>query len=310
MRNARMPRKPNRNRGNNVISQQLTQRWPAALPYWQLARLDRPIGSLLLLWPTWWALWLAAEGWPGLHLFAVFTLGVLLMRAAGCAINDFADRKVDAHVKRTADRPLATGSVTPRGAVALFAGLSLVAFALVLTTNRLTILMSLLALALAFCYPFAKRYTNLPQVVLGAAFSMGIPMAFAAVQGDVPPQAWVLYTANLLWTVCYDTFYAMVDRDDDLKIGVKSTAVLFGELDRAMTGALQLMALFALLLIGQRFGLGAAYYAGLVAAAGLFAYQQWLVRDRERNACLKAFLNNSWVGASIFVGIMLHYLLA
>lgn len=293
-----------------MISQQLTQRWPAALPYWQLARLDRPIGSLLLLWPTWWALWLAAEGWPGLHLFAVFTLGVLLMRAAGCAINDFADRKVDAHVKRTADRPLATGSVTPRGAVALFAGLSLVAFALVLTTNRLTILMSLLALALAFCYPFAKRYTNLPQVVLGAAFSMGIPMAFAAVQGDVPPQAWVLYTANLLWTVCYDTFYAMVDRDDDLKIGVKSTAVLFGELDRAMTGALQLMALFALLLIGQRFGLGAAYYAGLVAAAGLFAYQQWLVRDRERSACLKAFLNNSWVGASIFVGIMLHYLLA
>ena len=293
-----------------MISQQLGQRWPAALPYWQLARLDKPIGTLLLLWPTWWALWLAAEGWPGLHLFAVFTLGVLLMRAAGCAINDFADREVDGHVKRTAGRPLATGHVTPRGAVALFAGLSLVAFALVLTTNRLTILMSLAALALAFCYPFAKRYTNLPQVVLGAAFSIGIPMAFAAVNNEIPPQAWLLYTANLLWTVAYDTFYAMADRDDDLKIGVKSTAILFGDMDRAMTGALQLMTLFALLLIGQRFELSAVYYLGLAAAAGFFAYQQWLIRERERNACLKAFLNNSWAGASVFAGILLHYMLA
>jgi len=291
-----------------VISQQLSQRWPAALPYWQLARLDRPIGSLLLLWPTWWALWLAAGGWPGLHLFAVFTLGVVLMRAAGCAINDFADRHFDGHVKRTAERPLATGRVSPRGAVALFIGLCLAALLLVLTTNRLTILLSLPAVAVAFCYPFAKRYTHLPQLVLGVAFSMGIPMAFAAVQNEVPPQAWLLLTANLLWTVAYDTFYAMVDRDDDLKIGVKSTAVLFGELDRAMTGALQLLVLFALLLVGRRFELGTAFHAGLAAAGLLFAYQQWLIRDRERGACFRAFLNNNWVGAAIFAGISCHFL--
>jgi len=292
-----------------VISQQLTQRWPAALPYWQLARLDRPIGSLLLLWPTWWALWLAAGGWPGWHLFAVFTLGVIAMRAAGCAINDFADRRIDGSVKRTAGRPLATGAATARGAVQLFIGLSLVSLLLVLTTNRLAILMSLPALALAFCYPFAKRYTNLPQVVLGAAFSMGIPMAFAAVQNTVPPQAWLLFTANLLWTVAYDTFYAMVDRDDDLKIGVKSTAVLFGELDRAMTGMLQLLVLFALLLAGARFALGPLYYTGLAGAAALFGYQQWLIRDRQRDLCFNAFLNNNWVGASVFAGIFFHYLL-
>ena len=292
-----------------MISQQLSLRWPAALPYWQLARLDRPIGSLLLLWPTWWALWLAADGWPGLHLFAVFTLGVLLMRAAGCAINDFADRNIDGHVKRTAQRPLATGQVTPAGALALFAGLCLTAFALVLTTNKLTVMLSLPAVVLAFCYPFAKRYTHLPQVVLGAAFSMGIPMAFAASTNEVPPQAWLLYTANLLWTVAYDTFYAMVDRDDDLKIGVKSTAVLFGELDRAMTGALQVLVMFALLLVGQRFDLGAAYLAGLVAAAVLFSYQQWLIRERQRDACFRAFLNNNWVGAAVFFGIFFDYLL-
>ncbi|WP_237067905.1 4-hydroxybenzoate octaprenyltransferase [Microbulbifer guangxiensis] len=291
-----------------MISQALARRWPTALPYWQLARLDRPIGSLLLLWPTWWALWLAAGGWPGLHLFAVFTLGVLLMRAAGCAINDFADRNIDGHVKRTAARPLATGQATPKGALMLFAGLCLLAFLLVLTTNRLTVLLSLPAVALAFCYPFAKRYTHLPQVVLGAAFSMGIPMAFAAATGEVPPVAWLLYTANLLWTVAYDTFYAMVDRDDDLKIGVKSTAVLFGDMDRAMTACLQGMVLFALLLAGQRFELGSMYFLGLTAAAGLFAYQQWLIRNREREACFRAFLNNNWVGAVVFAGIAMHYL--
>ncbi|KUJ84060.1 4-hydroxybenzoate octaprenyltransferase [Microbulbifer sp. ZGT114] len=290
------------------MSQALSRRWPAALPYWQLARLDRPIGSLLLLWPTWWALWLAAGGWPGLHLFAVFTLGVLLMRAAGCAINDYADRHIDGHVKRTAARPLATGRATPRGALLLFTGLCLLAFLLVLTTNRLTVLLSLPAVALAFCYPFAKRYTHLPQVVLGAAFSMGIPMAFAAATGEVPAVAWLLYTANLLWTVAYDTFYAMVDRDDDLKIGVKSTAVLFGEMDRTMTAALQLMVLFALMLAGQRFELGTIYYLGLAVAACLFGYQQWLIRNRERDACFRAFLNNNWVGAAVFAGIALHYL--
>ncbi|WP_444939591.1 4-hydroxybenzoate octaprenyltransferase [Microbulbifer sp. JMSA002] len=278
------------------------------MPYWQLARMDRPIGSLLLLWPTWVALWLAAGGWPGLHLFAVFTLGVILMRAAGCAINDFADREIDGHVKRTATRPLATGNVTPKAALGLFAGLSFAAFLLVLTTNQLTILLSLPALALAFCYPFAKRHTHLPQVVLGAAFSMGIPMAFAAVTGEVPPQAWLLYVANLLWTLCYDTFYAMVDRDDDLKIGVKSTAILFGEMDRAITATLQLLVLMALVLIGQRFGLGAIYYLAVTAIAALFAYQQWLIRNRDREACFKAFLHNNWVGLVFFAGIFLHYL--
>ncbi|WP_444922649.1 4-hydroxybenzoate octaprenyltransferase [Microbulbifer sp. CnH-101-G] len=278
------------------------------MPYWQLARMDRPIGSLLLLWPTWAALWLAAGGWPGLHLFAVFTLGVILMRAAGCAVNDFADREIDGHVKRTATRPLATGSITPKAALGLFAGLSFAAFLLVLTTNLLTILLSLPALALAFCYPFAKRHTHLPQVVLGAAFSMGIPMAFAAVTGEVPPQAWLLYTANLLWTLCYDTFYAMVDRDDDLKIGVKSTAILFGDMDRAITAALQFLVLLALLLMGQRFALGAIYYVAMAIVAALFSYQQWLIRDRDRNACFKAFLHNNWVGLAIFAGIFLHYL--
>ncbi len=292
-----------------MISQQIARRWPAVMPYWQLTRMHRPIGTLLLLWPTWSALWLAAGGWPGWHLSAVFTLGVILMRAAGCAVNDFADREIDRHVKRTATRPLATGSVTPRAALWLFAGLSLAAFALVLTTNKLTILLSLPALALAFCYPFAKRHTHLPQVVLGAAFSMGIPMAFAAVSGEIPPQAWLLYTANLLWTLCYDTFYAMVDRDDDLKIGVKSTAILFGDMDRAMTAALQLLVVIALLLLGQRFGMSAFYYLSLVAVAALFVYQQWLIRKRERDACFQAFLNNNWVGLAIFTGISLHYLL-
>ena len=293
-----------------MISQQLQQRWPQALPYWQLARLDRPIGSLLLLWPTWWALWLAAGGWPGLHLFAVFTLGVILTRAAGCAINDFADRRVDGHVKRTNMRPLATGAATPKGAVLLFAGLMLLAFLLVLTTNRLTVLLSLPAVAVAFCYPFAKRYTHMPQLVLGVAFSMGIPMAFAAVQGEVPAVAWLIFTANLLWTVAYDTFYAMVDRDDDLRIGVKSTAILFGDMDRAMTASLQGMVIFALLLLGGRFDLGAIYYAGVAAAAGLFAYQQWLIRDRQREDCFQAFLNNNLVGAVIFSGIFFHFLSA
>ncbi|MCA0900079.1 MULTISPECIES: 4-hydroxybenzoate octaprenyltransferase [Microbulbifer] len=291
-----------------AISHQIQQRWPAVLPYWQLTRMDRPIGALLLLWPTWCALWIAAEGWPGLHLLVVFTLGVILTRAAGCAINDFADRNIDGHVERTKQRPLATGAATPRGALMLFAGLMLVAFLLVLTTNRPTILLSLPALALAFCYPFAKRYTHLPQVVLGAAFSMGIPMAFAAVTGEVPAVAWLLFTANLLWTVAYDTFYAMVDRDDDLQIGVKSTAILFGELDKAMTASLQGMVVVALLMLGGRAELGPLYYCGLGIVTGLFAYQQWLIRDRQREACFKAFLNNNFVGMALFCGIFSHYI--
>lgn len=286
-----------------MISQYFGQRWPALLPYWQLLRLDRPIGSWLLLWPTWWALWLAADGWPGLHLFAVFTIGVLLMRAAGVAINDFADRRIDGLVKRTRSRPLATGRVSPRAALLLFGGLSGGAFALVLTTNRLTVLLAFVALLLAFCYPFAKRYTHMPQLVLGAAYSFGIPMAFAAVEGRVGPLAWLLFTTNLLWTVCYDTFYAMVDRDDDRRIGVKSTAILFGDLDRVITASLQLLVVVALLMVGKRFQLGAGYYLSLLGVAALFGYQQWLIRHRERAACLRAFLNNSWVGALVFAGI-------
>lgn len=280
----------------------LRQRLPL---YLRLVRLDRPIGSLLLLWPTWWALWLAAGGWPDLSLLIIFTAGVLLMRSAGCAINDYADRHVDGSVKRTRSRPLVTGEVAPREALLLFLVLSLTAFALVLLTNRLTIQLSFAALALAACYPFAKRYTHLPQLVLGAAFSWGVPMAFAAQTGRVPPEGWLLFVAAVLWPVIYDTFYAMVDRDDDLRIGVKSTAILFGDDDRLITGILQALMLLALLLVGQRFELGYAYTVSLLVTAALFIYQQVLIRNRERDACFRAFLNNNWVGAALFVGIVL-----
>jgi len=283
----------------------LSARFPA---YWQLMRFDRPIGTLLLLWPTLWSLWLAAEGFPPWHLLLIFTLGVTLMRAAGCVINDFADRKVDGHVKRTQSRPLVTGRVTTREAIRLFAGLSLISFIMVLFTNKLTILLSFGGVALAFCYPFVKRYSHLPQVVLGAAFSWGIPMAYAAQRNSLSGDIWLLYTTTLLWIVVYDTFYAMVDRDDDLKIGVKSTAILFGEQDRLITAVLQVMVLAGLILVGQRFGLGFWYELSLVVAAGLFLYQQWLIRQRQREECFKAFLNNNWVGMAIFVGLVLDYL--
>ncbi len=281
--------------------------WDHLPHYWQLTRLNRPIGWLLLLWPTLWALWLAAEGLPRLDLLVIFVLGVIVMRAAGCVINDFADRKIDGHVKRTRQRPLATGKIETREAITLFGVLCLVAFVLVLLTNRLTIMLSIGGLLLAFCYPFMKRYTHLPQVVLGAAFSWGIPMAFAAQTGTVPPQAWLLYTAVVVWTVVYDTFYAMVDRDDDLRIGVKSTAILFGEQDRVITASLQAIVLVTLLMVGQRFAMGWPYYLGLTAGAGLFLYQQYLIRQRQRDDCFKAFLNNSWFGFVVFVGIVMNY---
>jgi len=273
--------------------------------YWRLMRLDKPIGSLLLLWPTLWSLWLAAKGVPSLKNLVIFVLGVLVMRSAGCVINDFADRKLDGRVKRTSDRPLVSGAVTPRAALILFICLCLLAFGLVLLTNPLTIKLSLVGLLLAFCYPFMKRYTHLPQLVLGAAFAWSIPMAYAAETNSLPDLVWLVYLANLIWTVVYDTFYAMVDRDDDLKIGVKSTAILFGEQDRLITGALQLLTVYSLLLVGQRFELGGFYWLALVVAAGLFAYQQWLIRYRARAACFQAFLNNNWVGAAIFAGIAL-----
>jgi 4-hydroxybenzoate polyprenyltransferase len=277
--------------------------------YGQLMRLDRPIGTYLVLWPTLWSLWIAADGVPDLHLLFIFVAGVVLMRAAGCVINDFADRRIDGHVRRTKDRPLVTGKVTAREAIGLFIALCLVAFVLVLFTNRLTIFLSFGGVALAFCYPFMKRYTHLPQVVLGAAFAWSVPMAFAAQAGELPPASWLLYTAVVLWTVAYDTFYAMVDREDDLKIGVKSTAVLFGEQDRFITGCLQGMALLALLLAGNRFELGGYFKLSLAVAAGFFAYQQYLIRQRQRDECFRAFLNNNWVGLVVFVGIILDHAL-
>ena len=278
--------------------------------YGQLMRLNKPIGILLLLWPTLWSLWLAAKGMPSVKNLLIFTLGVVVMRSAGCVINDFADRKIDGHVKRTQNRPLATGAVSSREALGLFVGLCLLAFGLVLLTDAFTVKLSVGGLFLAFCYPFMKRHTHLPQVVLGAAFAWGIPMAYAAEAGALPKEIWLVYLAVVLWTLVYDTFYAMVDRDDDVKIGVKSTAILFGDQDRFITGVLQLMTLYTFYLIGDRFALGHYYHASLVVTAGLFGYQQWLIRLRARAACFKAFLHNNWVGLTLFVGIAADYALA
>lgn len=277
--------------------------------YWQLARFHRPIGFYLVLWPTLWALWFAAEGIPAWDILVIFVLGTALMRAAGCVINDFADRRVDGQVKRTRERPLVSGQASPNEAIGLFVVLCLIAFTLVLLTNTLTIQMSLIGVLLAFCYPFAKRYTHLPQVVLGAAFSWGIVMAYTAQKNQLDEAIWLIFTTNLLWTVAYDTFYAMVDRDDDLKIGVKSTAILFGDNDRLITGLLQIIVLIGLMMIGNRLQMGLYYYLSICVVAGLFGYQQWLVRRRERDACFKAFLNNNWVGLVIFFGIVLDFAL-
>jgi 4-hydroxybenzoate polyprenyltransferase len=273
----------------------------------RLIRFDKPIGTLLLLWPTLWALWIAAEGTPDTSLLLLFIAGTFLMRSAGCIINDLADRHVDGAVKRTRERPLVTGEVTVNEALAVMALLTLLAFVLVLFTNPLTVALSLPAVALASSYPFMKRYTHLPQVVLGAAFSWGIPMAFAAQRGELPPALWWLYLGNLLWTMVYDTKYAMVDRDDDLAIGVKSTAILFGRWDRLLIACLQLLCLLCLYMAGTRFDLGGFYNAALLLVAGLFVYHQYLIRGRNREACFRAFLHNNWVGLVLFVGIVLHY---
>ncbi len=274
----------------------------------QLIRFDKPIGALLLLWPTLWALWLAAQGLPDFKLLAIFLAGTFLTRSAGCIVNDLADRNLDGAVARTRGRPLVTGAVSPREAIALFVLLMLLAFVLVLFTNTLTIALSLVAVVLASTYPFMKRYTQLPQLMLGAAFSWGIPMAFAAQRGTLPSALWLVYLGNLLWTVAYDTAYAMVDREDDLKIGIKSSAILFGPYDRLMIGLLQLGCLLCLYLAGRAFGLGQFYLDGLVVAAVLFGYQHYLIREREPDACFRAFLHNNWVGMAIFVGIVLSYL--
>jgi 4-hydroxybenzoate polyprenyltransferase len=301
---AKIIKRATKNNQKNSIVAKIQQK---AAIYWRLTRMDRPIGTLLLLWPTLWSLWIAAKGVPSIKNLVIFVLGVIVMRAAGCVINDFADRKIDGKVERTKNRPLATGAVSSREAIGLFIALCLIAFALVLLTDPLTIKLSVGGLILAFCYPFMKRHTHLPQVVLGAAFAWGIPMAYAAEAGELHQGMWLIYLAVVLWTVAYDTFYAMVDRADDLKIGVKSTAILFGEQDRLLTGVLQIMALYSLMLVGNRFELGTFYYLGLTVAAGLFVYQQWLIRFRAREACFKAFLNNNWVGMAVFAGIVMDY---
>ena len=272
-----------------------------------LMRLNRPIGIYLVLWPTLWGLWLAAGGIPKLDVLFIFIFGVILMRSAGCVINDIADRKIDGHVQRTRNRPLATGAVSTGEAIFLFILLVAISFLLVLLTNRLTIQLSLGAIALACIYPFMKRYTHLPQVVLGAAFAWSVPMAFAAQSGEINSSAWLVYTAVVLWTVAYDTFYAMVDREDDLKIGVKSTAVLLGDMDKPMTASLQFLVIFTMALVGEHFELGRVYQISLLFAGALFIYQQYLIRQREPKACFKAFLNNHWVGMIIFLGIVVDY---
>lgn len=273
----------------------------------ELARLDKPIGIYLLLWPTLWGLWFAAEGWPGFHLLFVFVMGVVLMRSAGCVINDVADRNFDGQVERTLSRPLITHKVTVQEALLYCACLSCIAFLLVLTTNTLTIWLSFAAVAIAFCYPFMKRYTYLPQLVLGAAFSWGIPMSFAAYSEEVPKLAWLIFTATVVWTVAYDTEYAMVDREDDIKLGLKSTAILFGDLDRLMIGVLQLIFIVTLWTANRLIPLGIWFHCSLAVAAVLLIYQQYLIREREREACFRAFRNNHWVGLVIFSGLLLEF---
>ena len=311
----RPPRKPpaqpadSSTRATRVLKW-LLQKLPAkqrekALDYLVLTRMDRPIGALLLLWPTWWALWLAAGDFPPWKPLIIFTLGVFAMRAAGCAINDYADRKLDPQVARTAGRPIASGRVTPREALLVFGALLLFAFVLVLFTNRLTIELAFAGAALAAVYPFTKRHTYLPQVVLGAAFGWSIPMAVAAVMNTVPPIAWLLFIGNILCSVVYDTEYAMVDREDDLKAGAKSSAILFGDADLPILGVLMGTFLLTMLFVGQRAALGWPYWLGLLVAAGLFAYQHWLIRDRIGEACLAAFRHNNWLGLSVWIGIVL-----
>jgi len=277
-----------------------------ALNYLVLMRMDRPVGALLLLWPTWWALWFASNDFPSPGLLVIFTLGVFVMRSAGCVINDYADHEwLDAHVERTRGRPMAAGRVTRREALILFGALLAIAFVLVLFTNKLTIELSFVGAALAAIYPFTKRVTHLAQVVLGAAFGWSIPMAFAAVTNALPPLCWLLFLANVLFSTIYDTEYAMVDRDDDLRVGAKSTAILFGDADRVIIGVLMATFVFAMLLAGTRVALHWPYYVGLAVATGLLGWQQRLIRDRSRAHCFAAFRNNNWVGLALWLGLLL-----
>ena len=277
--------------------------------YLDLIRWNRPAGWLLLLWPTLSALWLAADGFPGWHLLTVFTLGTILMRSAGCCVNDVADRDFDRHVKRTAQRPVTSGALSSREALGLGAVLALVAFALVLTTNRPTVLWSFAALAITLAYPFAKRFVSVPQAVLGVAFSVGIPMAYSATQGAVPATAWLLLLGNLFWVLAYDTEYAMVDRDDDLKIGMKTSAITFGRADVAIVSLCYLLFLAIWGWVGLRAGLGWPYGAGLAVAAAQALWHWWLIRERTRDGCFRAFRLNHWLGFAVFAGVVLGYAL-
>lgn len=278
--------------------------------YWRLMRFDRPIGTLLLLWPTWWSLLIAGNGAPRLRTVLIFTAGVVLMRAAGCVMNDVADRDFDPHVERTRTRPLASGELGLRQALALFLVLMTLAFGLVLLTNALTIKLAFVGALLASTYPFFKRFTHLPQVVLGVAFGWGMVMAFAAETGTVPWPAWWLLAINVVWSVIYDTLYAMVDREDDLAVGIKSTAILFGRFDLLVVAVLMTLMVALLAGLGYRLGLGWPWYSGVAVAAGLFVYQLRLSRNRARDGCFKAFLNNNWVGLILLLGLAGHYALA
>lgn len=279
-------------------------------PYLRLMRLDRPVGSLLLLWPTLAALWIAAKGAPTVELIVIFTLGTFVMRSAGCVVNDIADRELDSLVQRTQSRPLASGEIQLGQAVIVFVGLCALGLILILFLNAATRWFALGGLAILTLYPFMKRWTYLPQVVLGAAFSWGIVMAFTAITEHVPKEGWLLFVASLLWIVAYDTMYAMVDRNDDLKIGVKSTAILFGQADRLMVGVLQVSALLAFVMLGKQLEFGLSYQAGLFAIGALFVYQQVLIRDRERAGCFRAFANNTWVGFGLFASVIAELTLA
>lgn len=272
--------------------------------YIALMRLNKPIGIYLLLWPTLWALWIAGEGKPDLMITCIFISGVILMRSAGCIINDFADRDFDAHVARTRERPLATQKITSRSALILFAVLLVCAFLLVLMLNRLTIFLAFIGAGLAIFYPFMKRFTHLPQLGLGLAFAWGVPMAFAAQTNEISSSAWLVFLAGAIWPVMYDTLYAMADRSDDIKIGIKSTAILFGKSDKLIVGLLQLVFLCLLTVIGVLYKLQWYFFISIFIAGLFFVYQQWLIRDRDPKNCIKAFLNNHWVGLVIFLGII------
>jgi 4-hydroxybenzoate polyprenyltransferase len=275
--------------------------------YVQLMRLNKPVGIWLLLWPTLWALWLAGEGHPDPGIFVVFMLGVIVMRSAGCVLNDFADRNIDPYVERTRMRPIASGAVAPMEALTLFVALGLIAIGLAAMLNRPAQVLAVIGACLTIVYPFIKRFVSIPQFVLGAAFGWAVPMAFAAQTGETAQLAWLVFGTAIIWAVIYDTFYAMADREDDLKIGVKSTAILFGEADLFVIGGLQILMLTALIFIGNMAELGFAYYASLVIAAILMGWQQWVARDRQSSACFQAFLHNHYVGMVVFIGIVLHY---